>query len=959
MQIKCSIKLRLQNSKAIKQLSLFLLCLISGTVKTGSTFAQNLVPNGSFEIYTSCPDGEEIDNVPPWSNPPNNIQSPGYFHPCDPPGGYSVPYSGLGFQYPLSGDAYIGLVVYSRDNPAGREYAFTKLYCPLEAGVTYKAGFFTNRPNVPQCATDRLGMYIGDTIYDDGSGILNMYEPQVENMPGNILNDTVNWVEITGTFIAQGNEKYLCIGSFEADSNTMVLDSVGSAGNFTAAYYIDSVYIIPLTPPPIINISNDTIICEGNSVTLQANNSSIYYWFKEGFPLDTLGYSNTLTVTPDTTTTYLLQTCAVQLSVTVQVVNSPVGSFSLGNDTLLCTGNSLALAAPLGYTYQWQDGSTASAYTVSSAGLYHVAVSNACGTAKDTIAVNYLSPPVVNLGDDTLLCPSQTILLDATNDSATYIWQNNTTAATYNVTQTGIYWARVQNQCDVATDTIAVNYINPPVVELGSDTTLCNGTTLILNVVNDSASYLWQNNSSNTSYTVSQPDTYWARVTNQCGVASDTITVNYLAAPVVSFGNDTLLCPAQTLLLNAANDSATYLWQNNSTNETYTVTQTGTYWARVDNQCGIASDTIAVNYINPPAVELGNDTTLCIGEMLLLDADNDSANYLWQDNSTNATYTVAQAGNYWVRVTNQCGIASDTLTVNYLAQPIVEFGNDTLLCPAQTLLLDATNDSAVYVWQNNTVNETYTVTQNGTYWVRVENRCGIAADTIAVNYISPPAVELGNDTILCDDATLLLNAASDSASYLWQDNSTSATYNVAETNIYWVQVSNQCALATDTIEVLYLQTPVAQLGSDTVICNETSLSFDVAQPQVSYLWHNGSTASSITTDTAQMVWVAISNFCGTASDTLLITMQDCDTIPQEVVVPNILTPNNDGINDVFEIANLPHNSQLFIYNRWGRRIYHSNNYQNNWNADDVAEGTYFYVVFMLDGEKKGFLQINR
>jgi gliding motility-associated-like protein len=941
-------------------LNLLLLCFIISMAEAGSAFAQNLVPNANFEIHASCPiDNGEIYLVPPWNNAPNtSLSSTDYFHICSPFTNFNTPYNILGFQQPLTGFAYAGIFTFDPNNVNLREYVYTKLYCPLEQGITYQAGFFVSRANYVFYAADRIGMYVGDTINGNGSFMLDMYVPQIQSTAGVILEDTVNWIEVSGTFTAQGNEKYIAIGNFFSDSNTLVIDSVGLPNLEAAYYYIDSVYVIPLTPPPTVTINNDTVICEGNSVTLQANNSSIYYWFKEGFPLDTLGYSDMLTVTPDTTTTYLLQTCAVQLSVTVQVVNSPVGSFSLGNDTTLCTGNSLTLTAPPYYTYQWQDGSTAATYTLSNAGLYHVAVSNACGTAKDTIAVNYLSPPVVNLGNDTLLCPAQTLVLNAANDSAVYLWQNNTTAVTYTATQTGVYWVRAENQCGVATDTIAVNYISPPVVEVGNDTTVCGNTTLLLNAVNDSASYLWQNNSTQPTYSVAQAGNYWVRVTNQCGVASDTLTVNYLAAPVVNFGNDTLLCPAQTLLLDVTNDSATYLWQNNSTNETYSVTQTGTYWARVENQCGITADTIAVNYINPPEVDLGNDTTLCNGETLLLDADNDSATYLWQDNSTNETYTVAQVNMYWVRVSNQCGITSDTLTVNYLAPPVIDFGNDTLLCPAQTLLLDATNDSAAYLWQDNTVIETYTVTQNGVYWASVENQCGTASDTVEVNFITPPTVELGNDTTLCGNTTLLLNAVNDSATYLWQDNSTDASYTVTETNTYWVQVSNQCALVIDTIDVLYLQVPVAELGNDTAICPETSVLLDVELPQVSYLWQDGSTASSFTADTEQIVWVVISNFCGIANDTLLITMKDCDTIPHEIVLPNIITPNDDGVNDVLEIAELPQGSQLFIYNRWGKRVYQSNNYLNNWDAKDVEDGTYFYVIFMSENvQRKGFLQL--
>ncbi|MBD1392042.1 gliding motility-associated C-terminal domain-containing protein [Mucilaginibacter glaciei] len=65
-----------------------------------------------------------------------------------------------------------------------------------------------------------------------------------------------------------------------------------------------------------------------------------------------------------------------------------------------------------------------------------------------------------------------------------------------------------------------------------------------------------------------------------------------------------------------------------------------------------------------------------------------------------------------------------------------------------------------------------------------------------------------------------------------------------------------------------------------------------------------------------------------------------------VIAPNIFTPNNDGKNDVFQILGLEQypGSQLNIFNRWGNAVYHSDNYTNDWNGSNLAEGTYFYIL---------------
>jgi gliding motility-associated-like protein len=81
-----------------------------------------------------------------------------------------------------------------------------------------------------------------------------------------------------------------------------------------------------------------------------------------------------------------------------------------------------------------------------------------------------------------------------------------------------------------------------------------------------------------------------------------------------------------------------------------------------------------------------------------------------------------------------------------------------------------------------------------------------------------------------------------------------------------------------------------------------------------------------------------SNGC---TDTLVITV-----VPAELVIPNIFTPNGDGKNDVFEIKGLESypGSQLFVYNRWGNEVYTSDNYLNNWDGSNLAEGTYYYLL---------------
>jgi gliding motility-associated-like protein len=81
----------------------------------------------------------------------------------------------------------------------------------------------------------------------------------------------------------------------------------------------------------------------------------------------------------------------------------------------------------------------------------------------------------------------------------------------------------------------------------------------------------------------------------------------------------------------------------------------------------------------------------------------------------------------------------------------------------------------------------------------------------------------------------------------------------------------------------------------------------------------------------------------------------------DIFIPNIFTPNGDGDNDVFFIRNLPaSNANIIISNRWGSEVYNSKNYQNNWNADGVSDGVYYYRLKVPDKEVlTGWIEVLR
>jgi gliding motility-associated-like protein len=137
----------------------------------------------------------------------------------------------------------------------------------------------------------------------------------------------------------------------------------------------------------------------------------------------------------------------------------------------------------------------------------------------------------------------------------------------------------------------------------------------------------------------------------------------------LDLGPDTLICDGGTVLLDATQTDAQYLWNDGSTGATLLAGQPGTYWAQVAmGGCSIA-DTMVISGGLPPELHLAGDTAICTGSALTLDASSPGASIVWMDGDTMPVRTVQDPGTYSVTATSNCGstTASMTLTTEVCA----------------------------------------------------------------------------------------------------------------------------------------------------------------------------------------------------------------------------------------------------------------------------------------------------
>jgi len=436
--------------------------------------------------------------------------------------------------------------------------------------------------------------------------------------------------------------------------------------NFTTPFPWDG------TANIVVEITHDGIDDIDNATTYYTTTTNSMTCFGYNTPTS----ATTSTKRFNTTFGHTLPCESPRQQVTATVNPLPTITVTPAGPVTICSGTSTTLTATGGGSYQWKNtagnigGQTNAAFTTGNAGTYKVVVTTpatGCIDSSAAITVNVSPIPSVNLGNDTTFCSGNTLTLDAGNAGATYLWNDNSTNQTKAVTSTGTYTVKVTNSSNCSkSDTIKVTVNPTPVVDLGNDTNLCLGVNYVLNAGNPGASFLWDNASTAQTRTVTSTGTYYVRVRNSFNcTARDTITATFLPTPVVNLGANRDICAGASVTLDAGNPGETYLWDDNSTNQTRTVNTTGTYHVTVSNIANCRGrDTVSVTVHPLPVVNLGNDTVFCHGNTLTLDAGNPGASYRWNDNSTNQTLIAGNTGTYSVVVTDGFGcVGTDAIDI--------------------------------------------------------------------------------------------------------------------------------------------------------------------------------------------------------------------------------------------------------------------------------------------------------
>lgn len=347
--------------------------------------------------------------------------------------------------------------------------------------------------------------------------------------------------------------------------------------------------------------------------------------------------------------------------------------------------------------------------------------------------------------------------------------------------------------------------------------------------------------------------------------------------------------------------------------------------------------------------------------------------YSWTDAAGTScglvgTSTSSELPNLRLEIINSCASPRVPVQAYIRDVPVINLGNDYTNCgPAdQTLDLDAglQDTASAYMWDNNSTQRYRTITNSGTYNVKVTTEFGcVSRDTISVSLLLQPHVDLGGNKNICLGETLTLDAGNEAQNYYWNNGLTTRTYDVVGPGIYSVIVSNNngCTEA-DTIVV---QSNGSMPAYQNIVPTNTgsySFSFNVVNPQhiISYEWNFGDNSPVATTQSAMHTYATEGSYnvvlktnsiCGQKMDTIIANIfkstgiDDVENNKKVSVYPN---PNmGDEINIVtqqgLEIEGVE------MYNILGQKTnirFHkiaTDVYKVIFN-DAVASGTYTLII---------------
>ena len=695
---------------------------------------------------------------------------------------------------------------------------------------------------------------------------------------------------------------------------------------------------------------------------------------------------------------------SIKIPVSIMSINATGHASCTGNSNGSATVNVSGGAGT--YSYLWTNGQTNSTATGLNSGNYSVTITDASGCTKTgTVSIVSASQPTVTATSTQAGCTvaNGTATANASGGTGpyTYSWSpSGGSASTANNLNVGTYTviATDANGC-TNTNTVNITTTGAPTVTVTTTPTGCtvaNGTaTANASGGSGTYTYLWSPSGGNASTANNLSTGIYSVVVTDANGCSAVTTVS-----VSQTGNVPSTTAATTNTVSCfggSNGSATatpsggtpgytYIWNTTPVQNTQTASNlsSGTYSVVVTDVNGCTATSI-VAITQAASITLTANLTNSIScngnsngsSSAIASGGTPSYTYSWNTSPIQNTQiaTGLSAGNYNVTVTDANGCTKFTSVT--ITQPQALSISTT---PTNVTCNGGSNGSATvgvtngtspytYIWNTAPAQHTQTATglSSGTYSITITDANGCTKQSIVL-ISQPPPITLfvsGNDTI-CKGykatLTATVNGGTPVYTYTWNpvsQNGSSIVVTPTTSSNYSVEVTdaNGCTSLIQTLNVLVLSTPVALFDTASAgTFGSTYLFSDLSTPSAAitvWNWNFGDGNSS-----TQQNPVHSFPGAGTYTVTEVVfnkfgcpdTFKRVITINEGILIPNVFTPDGDGINDVWYVPNSGMKEfNVEIFDRWGTKVFESTSDEIRWDGRSssgklLSDGTYFFVL---------------
>jgi len=599
-----------------------------------------------------------------------------------------------------------------------------------------------------------------------------------------------------------------------------------------------------------------------------------------------------------------------------------------------------------------------------------------------------------------LLCPGDSDYLIAGNPNSDLTWSGPSPIWTNNYDSLLINTPGWYTYSGTITDSLTGCYVYilfnqylglkaPPIITTNvPDGVVCPGDSIELAVPNFYSTYAWINQNGDTlSYSsvcyVQDIGLYECHVVDAegCLLIANPFEVFQYSTPTLSVEPDAVLCANESATIHITHSGNISIeWQNNgSTADSLVVSSPGVYIVEL-TQCGTTIlDSVIIVDGTFDIGEILGDNTLCYNEdgVYYIDGIPDSATIEWYCGSTfvgdinpiSIPYSSIEADNQLsVTVANSCYSQTVVEIIALYPQALLYLSNDTLkLCADESELVTVLNNAIDSVqwsapFQDEDELQVTFSGENSYPNVTVvgydQNDCPTAPVSIVVHGSDRQFSAQINFDTYCEDTPGNIVVTTNSDSLDWETPFGDFTTNqinfvLTEENSGMHIIHTWDSLGCDYADTLIINAilpPNLNLLPDTIFCLNDIYTYYFPNDTNSYAWLGlGNTAELPITGNQDFVLQITTQSGCVYYDTLFVETVDCDG-----PLPNVVTPNGDGVNDFFYFDDVfsQLENELYIINRWGQQIFHAAPYQNDFNGIGLSEGVYFYLYYPKGSENK-------